>query len=69
MLDYLYFKNYYKLFAIDLSKQQNLDANPKTIQKVNFTENLRRAEEATTIFIIEEAKELVPDFLRVLIKY
>ena len=49
LLDYLYFKNYYKLFAIDLSKQQNLDANPKTIQKVNFTENLRRAEEATTI--------------------
>ena len=33
LLDYLYFKNYYKLFAIDLSKQQNLDANPKQYKK------------------------------------
>ena len=28
-LDYIYFKNYYKMVEIDLSKQQNLDADPK----------------------------------------
>ena len=31
LLDYIYFKNYYKMIAIDLSKQQALDADPKAI--------------------------------------
>ena len=37
LLDYPYFKNYYKMIAIDLSKQQELDANPKAIQLTNFS--------------------------------
>ena len=40
LLDYLYFKEYYKLIAIDLRKQQALDAEPKVIQQINFTGNL-----------------------------
>ena len=40
LLDYVYFKNYYKMVAIDLSKQQTLDADPKVIQQANFTGNL-----------------------------
>ena len=32
LLDYPYFKKYYKLIATDLSKPQKLDADPKTIQ-------------------------------------
>ena len=31
LLDYAYFKDYYKMLAVDLSKQQALDADPKTI--------------------------------------
>ena len=31
------FKNYYNMTSIDLSKQQALDADPKAIQKENFT--------------------------------
>ena len=31
-LDYVYFKNYYKMIALDLSKQKSLDADPKAIQ-------------------------------------
>ena len=31
LLDYIYFKNYYKMIAVDLSKQEALDADPKTI--------------------------------------
>ena len=54
------FKNYYKMIAIDLSKQQALDANPKAIQQINFTGNLE--EPSTIFFIIEEAKETVLDF-------
>ena len=40
LLDYNYFKNYYKMIVIDLSKKQELDADPKAIQQVNFTANL-----------------------------
>ena len=40
LLDYAYFKNYYKMIAIDLSKQHALDADPRAIQQINFTENL-----------------------------
>ena len=43
MLDYTYFKNYYRMIAIDLSEQQALDADPKAIQQINFTANLDRA--------------------------
>ena len=39
-LDYVYFENYYKMIAIDLSKQQALDVDPKTIQQIYFIENL-----------------------------
>ena len=31
LLDYNYFKNCYKMIAIDLSKQQALNADPKAI--------------------------------------
>ena len=62
LLDYIYFKNYYKMIAVDLSKQQALDADPKAIQQINFTANLDRAGNTTMFFIIEEAKETVLDF-------
>ena len=61
LLDYNYFKHYYKMIAINLSKQQALDADPKGIQQINFTENLDRAGQ-TAIFVIEEAKEIILDF-------
>ena len=32
------------MIAIDLSKQQALDADPKTMQQINFTANLDRFE-------------------------
>ena len=36
LLDYPCFKKYYKLIAIDLSKQQKLDVDPNVIQQINF---------------------------------
>ena len=44
LLGYPHFKEYYKLVAMDLSKQQELDADLKAIQKDNFIWNLNRAE-------------------------
>ena len=49
LLDYDYFKKYYKLIAIDLSKQQVLQENKDLIQQINF---IGRLEEATNVFII-----------------
>ena len=62
LLDYNCFKNYYKMIAIDLSKQQALDADPKTTQQINFTANLDRAGQTTMFSIIEEEKETISDF-------
>ena len=62
LLDYPYFKDHYKLIAIDLSKQQALDADPRAIQQINFTANLDRAGNTRFYFILEEAKETVFEF-------
>ena len=45
LLDYNYFKKYYKVIAIDLSKQQALDADPKAIQQINFNGNLQKMQQ------------------------
>ena len=50
------------MIAIDLSKQQALDIDPRTIQQINVTANLDRAGNITMFFIIEEAKETLLDF-------
>ena len=62
LLDYPYFANTYKMIAVDLSKQQALDADPRSIQQINFTANLDRAENTRVYFILEEAKETILDF-------
>ena len=62
LLDYTYFKKYYKIIAIDLSKQQALHADPKAIQQINFTANLDRAGNTRFYFILEEAKETIFEF-------
>ena len=50
------------MIAIDLSKQQTLDADQRAIQQINFTANLNRQGNTTMFFIIEEVKETVLDF-------
>ena len=50
------------MIAVDLSKQQTLDADPKAIQEINFTANLDRAERTRFCFIPEKAKETVFEF-------
>ena len=54
------------MIAVDLSKQQTLDADPKAIQQIKFTGNLNRGqnvnENSTMLFIIEEVEETVLNF-------
>ena len=61
LLDYSYFADTYKMIAVDLSKQQALDADPRAIQQINFTANLDRAGNTRVYFILEEAKETILD--------
>ena len=62
LLDYPYFADAYKMIAVDLSKQQALDADLRAIQQINFTANLDRAGNTRVCFILEEAKETILDF-------
>ena len=48
------------MIAINLSKQQALDADPEVIQQINFTGNLEN--QSTIFFIIEEEKEISLNF-------
>ena len=68
LLDCPYFKDHYTLLAIDLSKQQALDADPRAIQQINFMANLDRDGNTAIFFIIEEAKETVSEFSKGTIK-
>ena len=62
LLDYPYINDTYIMIAIDLSKQQALDADPRAIQQINFTANLDRADNTRIYFILEEAKETILGF-------
>ena len=53
LFDYEYFKKYYKLIAIALSKQKVLQENEDLIQQINF---IGRLEQAANVFIIIEKK-------------
>ena len=50
------------MIVVDLSKHQALDADPKAIQQINFTQNLDKGGNTRIYFILEEAKETVLDF-------
>ena len=56
------------MIAVNLSKQEALGAYPKVIQQINFTGNLNRGEDVNKktkmLFIIEEAKETILEFLQ-----
>ena len=64
LLDYDYLKKYYKLIAIDLSKQQVLQENEDLIQQINF---IGRLTEAANVFIIIEKKRKY--YIRIFTKF
>ena len=60
LLDYEYFKHNYKVIAIDLSKQIELE-NPDLKQQINFTGRLEE-NNATMFFIIDKKEKNIFDF-------
>ena len=61
------------MIATDLIKQQALEADPKTIQQINFTWNLHKGwnvnNNTEMFFIIEEVKETILDFSHGIVKF
>ena len=57
------------MIAIDLSRQNELEAYPTALQQINFTTNLDRAGNTTLFFIIEEAKETIFEFSQGTVKF
>ena len=57
-MDYEYFSNHYKLIAIDLSKQIELQ-NPDLKQQINFIGKREEENGTTMFFIIEKSEETI----------
>ena len=65
-LDYAYFKDNYKLIAVDLSKQKTLDADPRTIQQIVFLGVVGGNDNKTISLytILEQSKETILEFYK-----
>ena len=64
LLDYEYVKNHYRLIAVDLSRQKELDADPEAIQQIEFVGQLKNINSANNnpesmfvLTILEKIKE------------
>ena len=65
-MDYAYFKDNYRLIAVDLSKQNALDADPRAIQQLVFQgvvegDNVTKTRLYT---ILEQSKETILEFAK-----
>ena len=66
LLDYNYFKENYKLVAVDLSKQKELDADPRAIQQIDFKYML--GTNSTIYWVLEKSKETILEFYKGTVK-
>ena len=67
LLDYPFFRDNYKMIAVDLSRQK-IDPDPRKIQQINFTANLDRAGNTRIYFISENSKETKLNFAQGTVK-
>ena len=66
LLDFNYFKKDYKLVAADLSKQKELDADPRVIQQIEFKYML--GTNSTIYRVLEKSKETILEFYKGTVK-
>ena len=60
LIDFNYFDKHYKLVAVDLSKQKELDADPRAIQQTEFKYML--GTNSTICWVLEKSKETILEF-------
>ena len=66
LLDYNYFDKHYKLVAVELSKQKELDADPRAIQQIEFKYML--GTNSTINWVLEKSKETILEFYKGTVK-
>ena len=66
LLDFNYFDKHYKLLAVDLSKQKELDADPRAIQQIEFKYML--GTDSTIYWVLEKSKDTVLEFYKGTVK-
>ena len=66
LLDDDYFNKHYKLVAVDLSKQKELDGDPRAIQQIEFTYMLET--NSTIYWVLEKSKETILEFYKGTVK-
>ena len=66
LLDYNYFNKHYKLVAVDLPKQKELDGNPRAIQQIEFKYMLET--DSTIYWVLEKSKETILEFYKGTVK-
>ena len=66
LLDYNYFDKHYKLVAVDLSKQKELDVDPRAIQQIEFKYML--GTNSTIYWVLEKSKETILEFYKGTVK-
>ena len=66
LLDYAYFKDNYRLIAVDLSKQKTLDVDPRAIQQIIFQGVSREADDTKIRLytVLGKSKETVLEFYK-----
>ena len=65
MLDYEYFKDNYRVIAVDLSKQKALDADPTATQQIVFQGVVGDDKTKIRLYtILEQSKETVLEFYK-----
>ena len=69
-MDYAYFKENYKLVAVDLSKQKALDADPRAIQQIIFQGDVagQNNTKIRLYTILEKSKETILEFAKGTVK-
>ena len=66
LLDFNYFDQHYKLIAVDLSKQKELDADPRAIQQIEFKYML--GTNSTIYWVLEKSKETILELYKGTVK-
>ena len=66
LLDFNYFDKHYKLVAVDLSKQKELDADPRAIQQIEFKYMIGTS--SIIYWVLEKSKETILEFYKGTVK-
>ena len=66
LLDYDYFNKHYKLVSVDLSKQKELDGDPRAIEQIEFKYMLET--NSTIYWVLEKSKETILEFYKGTVK-